>query len=404
MASTPSNIIIIGLTGGIASGKSLVRSIVEKLDTNVVTIDADVLGHKAYQQGSETIHHLVKRFGTGILTPDGLNIHRPALGALVFNNKQALNDLSSIVWPAIRELFLQELEQIKPNSIVILEAAILLEAGWTDLVDEIWCTLVTPSMAIERIMKRNGISSEDAEKRINSQLSNQERQQKSHVSIWNNENSMEQLISTIHSHWNQFKSRHQQPYRMEKVLIVDEHTNEIIDIRKRSVMRGFNLPHRATYVICLLKNHTIPFENRLVYVQKRAFIKDYFPGAYDPAPGGVVSAEDLFDDVIGKKPYELNAHREMQEEMGLTRLQLQFIKDFYISTDKIKCWGRIFMCEIDIPLNQLKLQVEEVHSVELWPVKDVLLREKDITPDGYRAFKEFVEYMKWKLLGLVSLL
>jgi phosphopantetheine adenylyltransferase/dephospho-CoA kinase len=129
---------IIALTGGICCGKTSVTEICRNLGAYI--IDADKLGHKAYQKGTKCYQNLLEAFGEEILTEEK-EINRKTLGSIVFSNRRELQRLNEIVWPRIREMIEMELEQIKNednNQIVLLEAAIFIEAGWHDLVDEIW--------------------------------------------------------------------------------------------------------------------------------------------------------------------------------------------------------------------------------------------------------------------------
>lgn len=167
--------LIIGLTGGIASGKSTVAAKFGELGAYV--IDADKLGHKAYLKGSEAFFQIVDTFGEDVVGPDG-EIDRVALGAKVFGEGNRLKELTDIVWPAIRHLADAEIASVRENEsgrTIVLEAAVLLEAGWQDLVDEIWVTVVDREVAISRATARDGIERAAVEARIDAQLSNEER-------------------------------------------------------------------------------------------------------------------------------------------------------------------------------------------------------------------------------------
>jgi dephospho-CoA kinase len=176
-------VVVIGVTGGIASGKSSVCAHLQAMETNVLkakTIDADKLGHKAYEIGTPCYDSLISHFGQDIIGDDG-QINRRVLGGIVFGDPSQMRALESIVWPAIRSFIEEEITTIRKEenmqvpSVVILEAAVMLEAGWEDLCDCLWITHVDPSVARERLMKRNNLSQEEADKRISSQMSNNER-------------------------------------------------------------------------------------------------------------------------------------------------------------------------------------------------------------------------------------
>jgi phosphopantetheine adenylyltransferase/dephospho-CoA kinase len=164
----------IGLTGGIASGKS---TVVEQLrELGAATIDADLLGHQTYEPGTETFKQVVAAFGEDLVAEDG-TIDRRKLGPKVFGHPDGMKRLTDIVWPGIRALAEAELSRLSADgtNVAVLEAAVLIEAEWQDLVDEVWVVSVAPEAARERLMARNGFSAEEADKRIQSQISNQER-------------------------------------------------------------------------------------------------------------------------------------------------------------------------------------------------------------------------------------
>ncbi|HEY8490008.1 MAG TPA: dephospho-CoA kinase, partial [Dehalococcoidia bacterium] len=136
-ASSTPHMITIGLTGGIASGKSTISRMLA--DRGAVIIDADRLGHEAYRPGTPAYRRVVEAFGPEIVGPNG-EIDRAKLGARVFGNPEQMKRLTDIVWPAIRELAREriEAERRRGTRVVVLEAAVLVEAGWFDLVDEVW--------------------------------------------------------------------------------------------------------------------------------------------------------------------------------------------------------------------------------------------------------------------------
>ena len=166
---------IIGLTGGIASGKSTVAQALG--DRGAYIIDADKLGHTAYLAGSGAFDQVVAAFGTDIVADDG-EIDRRELGGKVFGNEAALRQLTDIVWPAIRAMAEKEIadaQRTAPERIVVLEAAVLIEAEWLDLADQIWVTVVKPAVAIERACARDNLSEDAVRTRLDAQLSNDER-------------------------------------------------------------------------------------------------------------------------------------------------------------------------------------------------------------------------------------
>jgi dephospho-CoA kinase len=196
---------VIGLTGGIASGKSTVARFFREHDIPV--IDADVLGHRTYEPGSDTFAAVVRTFGKELVAPDG-TIDRKVLGAKVFGKPDELKKLTDIVWPGIRRLASQDLSEFETagNGLVVLEAAVLFEAGWQDLTDEIWVVVVEPELAVERLAARNGLDPEAARARIASQLSNAERVAQADIVIENN-GDLAALETRIQEAWEQLQQR-----------------------------------------------------------------------------------------------------------------------------------------------------------------------------------------------------
>jgi len=166
---------VIGLTGGIASGKSTAAHCLASLGARV--LDADRLGHRTYEPGGPAYDAVVQAFGAEVVAPDGA-IDRAVLGQRVFASPEERQRLCAIVWPEIRKLVQAELETLvrrSPEAIVVLEAAVLLEAGWEDLVDEVWVVRVSPEIAVVRLVARNGLDPSEARARLAAQLSDADR-------------------------------------------------------------------------------------------------------------------------------------------------------------------------------------------------------------------------------------
>ncbi len=189
----------IGLTGGIASGKSTVVNQLREL--GAATIDADILGHQTYEPGTETFSQVVAAFGEDLVAEDG-TIDRSKLGPKVFGHPDGMKRLTDIVWPGIRALAEAELSRLEAagTEVAVLEAAVMIEAGWQDLVDEVWVVAVSRDTARERLMARNNFSAEEADKRIDSQISNDERLKHADVLI-SNDCSMEVASGRVSRAW-----------------------------------------------------------------------------------------------------------------------------------------------------------------------------------------------------------
>ena len=187
--------IFVGLTGGICSGKSTMRETFASME-GVEVVDADKIGHAVYPA---VIDDLVAAFGTDILTvPDAKgadrNVDRAKLGPLVFKNPANMSILQNIMWPEIRRRIQTALDEAKGRHVrmVVVEAAVMVEAEWTDMFHFVVVVTVSPEVAIQRLMQRNKLTEEHATSRLKSQMTNEERIKKADVVVENTV-SMDQL-------------------------------------------------------------------------------------------------------------------------------------------------------------------------------------------------------------------
>jgi dephospho-CoA kinase len=166
---------VIGLTGGIASGKSTVSQVLQ--EKSAYLLNADLVGHEAQQKGTEAWKEIVATWGEELIDPATRAIDRRKLGPIVFADPKALQTLNRIMWPRMHTMMEEKLADLAAEGVrvVVLEAALLIEAEWMDLTDDVWVTVVSEHSAVERLKARNGLSEEDALRRIRSQLSNEER-------------------------------------------------------------------------------------------------------------------------------------------------------------------------------------------------------------------------------------
>ena len=191
---------IIGLTGGIASGKSTAARYLAELGAFV--IDADKLGHRVYEPDTPGHRAVVAAFGDDILAEDG-TINRRALGAKVFGKPDELKRLTDIAWPEIRRMGEAQIATAKAENAtrpVIVEAAVLFEAGWESLGDEVWVVIADPAKAVARAVERDGFDESEVKKRLDAQLSNEERSGRANVVIENN-TSLEALTRQLDEHY-----------------------------------------------------------------------------------------------------------------------------------------------------------------------------------------------------------
>jgi dephospho-CoA kinase len=154
----------IGLTGGIAGGKTLVGSLLARRGAGV--IDADAVAHNVYEAGSDGFAALVRAFGREIVGADG-SIDRRRLGAIVFADAHKRAQLTDIVWPRTR-LAVEELmhrEQDSGGLVFVVEAPLLVEAGWTDMVDQVWLVRA-PLETVRARLQQRGLSPEEIDSRL----------------------------------------------------------------------------------------------------------------------------------------------------------------------------------------------------------------------------------------------
>lgn len=173
---------VIGLTGGMGSGKSTVSDMLRA--KGAVIVYADQIGHEVYRPGTPTWEQVVAAFGRQVVGDAG-QIDRRRLGQIVFSDPRARQRLDAITHPPMRQMMAERLEELRRQGtgVAVLEAALLIEAGWDDLTDEVWVTVASPEVAAQRSMERSGLSREQAEARIASQLSNEERLKHAQVVI-----------------------------------------------------------------------------------------------------------------------------------------------------------------------------------------------------------------------------
>ena len=191
---------VIGLTGGIGTGKSHVSGLLEGFGAAVV--NADILGHEVYAPQSEGWHAVVDAFGDRIVAENG-EIDRRALGGIVFSDEMELQKLNAIMHPRIYDLAERRLNELaaRGTETAVLEAALLIEAKWTPLVDEVWVTVSTEADIISRLQQRNNMDETTARSRIDSQMPQSERVGHADIVIENN-GSLERLSERIQDLWN----------------------------------------------------------------------------------------------------------------------------------------------------------------------------------------------------------
>ena len=163
---------IIGLTGGIASGKSTVSRMLRQLGAHI--LDADVIAKEIVKSGQPALEEIREAFGQEIILPDG-ELNRKKLGLIVFGNPAKLAILNEITHPRVKEKITAGLEELKSVAftdkvVAVVDAPLLIEAGLTDMVEEVWVVAVNEEIQVERLVARDGITIEEAHKRLASQM------------------------------------------------------------------------------------------------------------------------------------------------------------------------------------------------------------------------------------------
>lgn len=170
---------VIGLTGGIGTGKSEVSRLLGELGAEV--IEADRVAHEAYEPGARGWQEVVEAFGEGVVGADG-RIDRKALGGIVFGDEQARERLNGIIHPIVRRLLEGRIAELERQGarVVVIEVPLLVEAikrrsGWTRMLDEVWVVTAPEDQAVARVRARSGLDEAAVRARIGSQATERER-------------------------------------------------------------------------------------------------------------------------------------------------------------------------------------------------------------------------------------
>lgn len=188
---------VIGLTGGIGSGKSTVAALLAELGATV--IDADKIGHEIYAPGTEGFRLVAEAFGPGVVAGDG-TIDRRALGAIVFGDPAALARLNALVHPLIGMAIRERIAAAQATGgPIVVEAAIMIEAGWR-FFDRIWLVSVRPETAIARVVASRGLSRDEVTRRLAAQMPDEERRKVAALVI-ENDGSLDDLRRKVEAAW-----------------------------------------------------------------------------------------------------------------------------------------------------------------------------------------------------------
>ncbi|WP_348922728.1 dephospho-CoA kinase [Enterococcus rotai] len=185
---------ILGLTGGIATGKSTVVKVFKELGFPVV--DADVIAREIVEVGMPALAEIVSMFGTEILQPDG-SLDRKKLGALVFSDKEKRQKLNALLSPFLREAILSQIEMKKDRaSLVVVDIPLLYEGGYEKDMDQVAVVYVPETIQLDRLMERDYLTEQEAWQRINSQLSIEQKKQRADI-VFDNQKTIQETKKLV---------------------------------------------------------------------------------------------------------------------------------------------------------------------------------------------------------------
>ena len=191
---------VVGLVGGIGSGKSTAAKILAEFGAEVV--DADAIGHGVYRAGTPGFASVVAAFGAVVIGPDG-EIDRKRLGPIVFADPARLAELNRIAHPLIRAEIERRIDAGRARNglrAVVVEAAILLEAGWRNLVDEVWMVSAARRRVVDRLATGRGLEPADTEARMRRQMPDEERRAAADLII-ENDGTLDDLRDALARAW-----------------------------------------------------------------------------------------------------------------------------------------------------------------------------------------------------------
>lgn len=186
---------VVGLTGGIASGKTTVSRMLAQRGLPVV--DADAMVHTLQSPGTAVWEAIRERFGWSVLRVDGA-LNRRRLARMVFGRPEALNDLNRLVHPAVRQAIWERVERFRQEqrAVVILDVPLLIEGGLYRDVDEVWLVYADPDQQLERLIARSGMTREAAIERMNSQMPLSDKKPFAHT-ILDNRAGLDELTAQV---------------------------------------------------------------------------------------------------------------------------------------------------------------------------------------------------------------
>jgi dephospho-CoA kinase len=191
-------VLVVGLTGGIGSGKSTVSALLAA--KGAVVVDADAVVHELQRPGTAVFEAMVDRFGNGIVAADG-SLDRSAVADIVFNDPDALADLNGIVHPAVGAEIVRRMDELSTtDAVVVLDVPLMVESARGYPVAGLIVVDVDPEVALRRLVEQRGMREDDARARIARQASREERRARADVII-ENSGSLDDLAAQVDRAW-----------------------------------------------------------------------------------------------------------------------------------------------------------------------------------------------------------
>ncbi len=198
---------VIGLTGNIGSGKTTVSRLLQ-VEKGCVCLDADIIGRVVAEPGGEAYGQLREAFGPAYFLPDG-RLDRPKMAELVFHNSGQLVRLNNIIHPAVLAVLKRRIAAIAasdPAQNIVVEAALLIEADYLDILDELWLVWADDAVRLKRVMRRDACSAEQALARMNNQMPQAEKAKYARR-ILHNDSGIEELQHELEEIWQDFANK-----------------------------------------------------------------------------------------------------------------------------------------------------------------------------------------------------
>lgn len=195
---------VIGLTGNIGSGKTTVGRILEA-QMGCICLNTDFIGRLVVKPGGEAYDELVACFGADYFLPDG-ELDRPKMAALVFGDKAALAKLNAITHPAVKRHLQRSIARLAadaPDVVVVVEAALLIEADYLDMLDELWLVWADDEVRLARVMQRDNATASQAQSRMDNQMPQNEKLKYARRVVHNNSDE-ENLRREVAAVWQDF--------------------------------------------------------------------------------------------------------------------------------------------------------------------------------------------------------